>query len=75
MVTGVSAGPATISYTVAASGGCAEAKATKDVTINAAPSVAAISGTASACVGGTTTLSTTTTGGAWSRLEHGGCHR
>ncbi|MFC7666976.1 hypothetical protein ACFQT0_05740 [Hymenobacter humi] len=60
MVTGVSAGPATISYTVAASGGCAEAKATKDVTINAAPSAAFSYSAASFCKTGTNPSPTVT---------------
>jgi uncharacterized protein YjdB len=59
IVTGVSAGTLVISYTTAA--GCYK---TATVTINAVP--AAITGTMSACVGATTTLASTTTGGTWS---------
>jgi uncharacterized protein YjdB len=57
ILTGVNAGTATITYTA----GC---KTTTVVTINALP--AAITGTATACVGSTTALSSTTTGGVWS---------
>jgi trimeric autotransporter adhesin len=59
IVTGVSAGNATISYN--ASGGCV---VTAEVTVDAA--VSANTGTASVCIGGTTTLSNATGGGAWS---------
>jgi len=58
IVTGVSAGAATISYTV---GGCS---ATKVVTVNATPS--AITGVAAVCEGLTITLTDTTSGGIWS---------
>ncbi|MES2701493.1 MAG: Ig-like domain-containing protein [Bacteroidota bacterium] len=59
MITGVSAGTATISYSSAA--GCV---GTRVVTVNLAP--AAIAGAASVCVGSTTTLTNTTGGGTWS---------
>jgi uncharacterized protein YjdB len=59
VVTGVAAGTATISYTIA--GGC---RSTVIVTVNALP--VAIGGTMSACVGSNSTLTNTTTGGMWS---------
>jgi uncharacterized protein YjdB len=58
VVTGVAAGTAVMTYTTAA--GCI---ATKIVTVNTTP--AAITGTRSVCVGQTTSLGQTTTGGAW----------
>ncbi|MES2703711.1 MAG: Ig-like domain-containing protein [Bacteroidota bacterium] len=64
IVTGVSAGTATVSYTLGT--GCAR---TVTVTINALP--AAITGTAAVCVGSATTLSSTTTGGTWSSSNAG----
>ncbi len=59
VVSGTSAGTATVSYTL--SSGCA---ATKEVTINAA--AAAITGTANICVALTTALSNPMGGGTWS---------
>jgi uncharacterized protein YjdB len=58
VLTAVAAGVANISYTVA--GGC---RAIRTVTVNALPS--AITGTASVCLGATTTLSSTPAGGLW----------
>ena len=58
-VTGVSAGTITINY--ALSTGC---QATKQITVNTSP--AAITGSLNLCVGSTSTLSNTTTGGTWS---------
>ncbi len=59
VVTGLSAGTATVSYTVAS--GC---RSTVVVTVVGA--VAAITGTATVCEGRTTLLSSTSTGGTWS---------
>jgi uncharacterized protein YjdB len=58
IVTGVTAGTANITYSIASS--CI---AIKIVTVNQAP--AAISGTTSLCVGGTTSLSDVIGGGTW----------
>jgi uncharacterized protein YjdB len=65
VVTGVAAGTATITYTVTNSSGCVTA-VSQEVTVNALPTVADITGTASVCVGSTTTLSSTTEDGVWS---------
>jgi len=62
-VTGVASGPVTINYTV--SSGCS-VSAVSAMFINPAPSIAAISGTASQCIGSSTTLSDGTGGGVWS---------
>lgn len=59
VVTGIAAGNTTISYTL--TGGCF---VTQPVTVNAQPT--AITGTASVCVGATTTLNSTPSGGSWS---------
>jgi uncharacterized protein YjdB len=67
IVSGVSAGNATISYTVTNGFGCS-ASATIIVTVNPLPSVAAITGTLSVCEGATTTLANSTIGGVWSSL-------
>ena len=59
IVTGVTAGTTTISYTLT---GCGSI--TADVTVNASPS--AISGGGALCVGGSLSLTDVTGGGAWS---------
>ena len=65
VVTGVSAGVATITYTVTDLNGCVNSQ-TAAVTVNALPTVAAITGATNVCIGSTTTLETATTGGVWS---------
>lgn len=59
---------ATGTYTVTAtlSGGCAAATSSVVATVNAKPTVPAITGATSVCVGATTTLANTTSGGTWS---------
>ena len=64
-VTAVSAGTVTMSYAVTNSNGCTTA-VSKDITVNANPTVAAITGNNNVCVGNTTTLSSATAGGVWS---------
>ncbi len=56
VVTGVASGTATITYTVTGTGGCADATATRSVTVNANPVAATLSGVQTACVGTTTTF-------------------
>ena len=63
VVTGITPGTVTISYTI--TNGCGTVSATKVVTVNAS-SVAPISGSPSACIASTTTLTDATAGGAWS---------
>ncbi len=62
VVTGVSAGVVTISYTV--TNGCGTIAATKDVTVNAS-TTSGIIGTLSVCNGMTTALTDLTPGGTW----------
>lgn len=69
VVTGVSNGTAEIRYTVTANG--CSTTATKLITVNALPTVAALTGNTSVCVGSTTTLSSTTAGGVWSTSAPG----
>ena len=65
VVTGLSSGSAVISYSVSAAG-CTTV-VSQSITVNSLPSVASITaGATHVCLGGSTTLSTTTTGGAWS---------
>lgn len=66
VVTGLSVGGTTIKYTVTdALTGCSFA-VNQVITVNALPTVAAITGGNSICIGGTTTLSNNTAGGVWS---------
>jgi len=64
VVSGVSAGTATISYTATASFGTGTT--TRIVTVNPLPGAGSITGTATVCASSTTALSNATTGGAWS---------
>ena len=64
VVTGVSAGVDTISYTVTNT--CGTAIATKIVTINPLPNAGSIIGSSSVCVGSAITLTNASPGGIWS---------
>jgi len=66
VVTGVSAGTATMTYTIAASGSCGAATATRTVTVTAAPSAGTLSGTDVICSTSSTTFASTIIGGTWS---------
>ncbi len=64
-VNGISSGNATIGYTVTNANGCATI-VTRDITVNAVPVIAAITGIQQICIGSTSQLSNTTSGGSWS---------
>ena len=64
IVSGVAAGVDTAIYTV--SNACGSSSALKEIVVAPAPTVSAITGAASVCVGATTTLSNATPGGVWS---------
>jgi hypothetical protein len=64
VVSGIGTGTAAISYV--ATNTCGSSTATKVVTVDATPSAGIITGTAGVCVGGTTTLASTVSGGTWS---------
>ncbi|MFM7589702.1 MAG: Ig-like domain-containing protein, partial [Bacteroidota bacterium] len=66
VVTGVAAGTATITYTVSGTGGCANATASRPVTVSSPVSAGVLSGNQSVCVGSTTIFTSTTSGGSWS---------
>ncbi|MFD2892572.1 Ig domain-containing protein, partial [Flavobacterium chuncheonense] len=67
LVTGVSAGTATISYTVAGLGSCPDDTATLTVTVTRAPVAGTLSGNQEICEGsGTTFTSSGDAGGVWS---------
>jgi Bacterial Ig-like domain (group 2)/Nidogen-like len=65
LVTALTAGTTTITYTVTNASGCIST-ATTTVTVSANPTVAAITGTTITAVGATTTLNNATVGGVWS---------
>ena len=64
VVTGITAGIDTIKYAVTIS--CGTAIATHIITINPAPYAGGITGVASVCIGGTTTLTDSISTGIWS---------
>ncbi len=66
LVTGVTPGSVTITYTTAANGSGCTNSTTVGVTVNALPTVAAISGASTTSVGSSTVFSSTTPGGVWS---------
>jgi subtilisin family serine protease len=69
IATAIANGTANISYTITGSNGCS-AVANSTITVAAVAIPNAITGTANICVGATTTLSNTTTGGVWSSLNN-----
>jgi gliding motility-associated-like protein len=66
VVTGLTAGTTSVIYTVAGSGGCANATASSLVTVTAVPNAGTITGTGNICVGAVSNFSSTGTGGSWS---------
>ena len=70
VVTGVTAGTATISYAVTNGNGCTTT-VTRGITVNVNPAVVALTGTNTVCIGLTTTYSSTTTGGTYSSSNAG----
>ncbi|MBX2907977.1 MAG: Ig-like domain-containing protein [Taibaiella sp.] len=62
--TGLSEGTTTITYTV--TNGCGSQSTTKLITVTSVLDAGTITGSASVCVGSTTTLSNAVTGGSWS---------
>jgi len=69
LVSAVSAGTTLINYTVTNS--CGTVSTSLLITVNPLPSIAAISGTATVCVGSTTQLSDATGFGSWSSASMG----
>ncbi len=69
VVTGVTAGAVTISYSV--TNGCGTDVATNAMTINASPVAGTISGATNVCVAANTTLTTSGSGGSWSSSATG----
>ncbi|MFM7587171.1 MAG: Ig-like domain-containing protein, partial [Bacteroidota bacterium] len=66
LVMGIAAGTATMTYTIAGSGGCPAATASRTVTVTPPPSAGTLSGNQNLCVGSTDTYTSTVTGGSWS---------
>jgi len=63
VITALTAGTSTITYSI--SGGCGTATAQKQITVNALPVLTAISGATTICKNATTTFTNTTSGGIW----------
>lgn len=71
IITGVAAGTATMTYLVTGTGGCANASATRTVTVNPLPNAGVINGVQNVCVGLTTSFSASVAGGVWSSSNTG----
>ena len=69
VVTGVSAGTATISYVV--TNACGTASATRGITVNAGPNAGTVTGDDNLCAGATTTFADAVSGGTWSTISGG----
>jgi gliding motility-associated-like protein len=65
LIAGVSAGNATMTYTVLGSGGCANVTDTRIVTVTPPPIAGTLSGVQNICIGLTSTFSSTILGGTW----------
>ncbi|WP_338226614.1 PKD-like domain-containing protein [Algoriphagus taiwanensis] len=65
IVTGVSAGSALITYTVAGSGGCPDDFETRSITVTPLADAGTLSGANELCVGESTVFSSTSLGGTW----------
>jgi gliding motility-associated-like protein len=68
LLTGVSNGASTISYTVTNANGCTTA-VQFNVNVNAIPVLTSITGASAVCVGSTTTLANAQAGGTWSSSD------
>jgi hypothetical protein len=66
LVTAISTGNITITYTVAGSGPCPSASTTFDISVGNSTDAGVISGTQNICVGASTVFSSTISGGTWS---------
>ncbi len=64
VVTGIGAGSATITYTITTA--CGSASSTFGMVVNPAPNAGTLSGTTTVCVGATSPLTSTASGGTWS---------
>jgi gliding motility-associated-like protein len=66
VVTGVTPGIATMTYTLTGTGGCGNVTNTRTATVTAVPSAGNLGGTQNVCVGLTTTFTSDVAGGTWS---------
>ncbi len=69
LVSGLKSGTATITYTVTS--GCGNINKIMLVTVDDKPSVSPLTGTNTVCIGATTALNSTTTGGSWTSNNTG----
>jgi len=70
IITAITAGTATMTYTVTGTGGCSDASATRTITISPLVNAGTLSGNQTICSNGTTTLITTQPGGLGLHLMH-----
>lgn len=66
VITGVSAGSAILTYTVAGSGGCPDDFETRSITVTQAPDAGTLTGANELCVDETSVFTSTSLGGTWS---------
>jgi uncharacterized protein YjdB len=66
VISPVAVGSSTMTYTVTGTGGCANATATRAITITALPSAGTLSGNQAICIGATSSFTSTVSGGTWS---------
>ena len=71
VISPVTVGSSTMTYTVTGTGGCSNATATRVITITALPTAGTLSGNQTICIGATSSFTSTVSGGTWSSSNTG----